>query len=146
VLFPSGLLIDELGYTEAWQTLVHARAIENHMYTATLVNLMHRGVADQFSAPGYVAGEGITRGIGLIASPEGIVARSSEPGLLIADLDLDRIRYLRQTEEELIVPAPYRTIPGHMSWRRPELYAELVRANAEARRGKRSVQGQTGSD
>jgi predicted amidohydrolase len=135
VLFPSGLLVDELGYTEAWQTLVHARAIENHMYTATLVNLMDRGVADQFrpEVDGEDTGSGTTRPIGLIASPEGILARSAEPGLLVADLDLDRVRYLRETQEELIVPAPYRTIPGHLSWRRPELYQELVRAHEPAR-------------
>jgi N-carbamoylputrescine amidase len=127
VLYPSGLLIDELGYTESWQTLVHARAIENHMYTATLVNLMDRSVGDQFSTQGAEASTGTTRGIGMIASPEGVLARSSAPGILTADLDLGRIRYLRATEEELLVPAPYRTIPGHLRWRRPELYGLLTR-------------------
>lgn len=128
VLYPSGLLIDELGYTEAWQTLVHARAIENHMYTATLVNLMSRSVGDQFASSdgSAVADEEITRGIGFIASPEGVLARSANPGILVADLDLDRIRYLRETKEELIVPAPYQTIPGHLEWRRPELYSRLT--------------------
>lgn len=127
VLFPSGLLIDELGYTEAWHTLVHARAIENHLYTATLVNLMSHRVAEQFAGAGFEArGSALTRGIGMIASPEGVLARSPEPGVLVADLDLERIRYLRRTEEQLIVPAPYRTIPGHLSWRRPELYGVLT--------------------
>lgn len=130
VLFPSGLLIDELGYTENWQTLVRARAIENHMYTATLVNLMDPAVGEQFNRSGVELApprNGITAGIGMVAGPERVLARSQEPGILTADLDLDRIRYLRQAEEELIVPAPYRTIPGHMSWRRPELYGELVK-------------------
>lgn len=131
ILYPSGLLINELGYTEAWQTLVHARAIENHCYTATLVNLMNRTVADQFAvadeSSAQSTGEQITEGIGFIASPEGVLARSSTPGILTADLDLERVRYLRRTTEELIVPAPYQTIPGHLAWRRPELYTGLSR-------------------
>ncbi|MDQ6526417.1 carbon-nitrogen hydrolase family protein [Nocardioides sp. LHD-245] len=133
VLYPSGLLIDELGYTEAWQTLVHARAIENHLYTATLVNLMSRSVAEQFAGESFESsGPGLTRGIGMVASPEGILARSPEPGILVAELDLERTRYLRRTTEELIVPAPYRTIPGHLDWRRPELYGTLLEAAREA--------------
>ena len=128
-LFPSGLLIDELGYTDNWRTLVRARAIENIMYTATLVNLMDPKVADQFNPTGVTLApprEVVTAGIGMIASPERVLAESSAPGILTADLDLDRIRFLRTTKEELIIPAPYRTIPGHLSWRRPELYGELI--------------------
>jgi omega-amidase len=37
------------------------------------------------------------------------------------------VRTLRATEEELIVPAPYSTIPGVLSWRRPEVLSELTR-------------------
>lgn len=133
-LYPSGLLIDELGYTENWRTLVRARAIENLMYTATLVNLMDPAVAEQFSPSGVSLppnGSGLTSGIGMIASPERVLAESSEPGILTAELDLDRIRYLRNTTEELIVPAPYRTIPGHLLWRRPELYRSLTERSAD---------------
>lgn len=132
VLYPSGLLIDELGYTDNWQTLVRARAIENHMYTATLVNLMDPEVGEQFNRTGVELApprKGITAGIGMIAGPERVLASSQAPGILTADLDLDRIRYLRSAEEELIVPAPYKTIPGHMTWRRPELYGALVAAS-----------------
>jgi len=129
VIYPSGLLIDELGYTDNWRALTRARAIENHMYTATLVNLMDLEVAEQFAPDGLgdvATGRTVTRGIGAIYSPETVLAESSEPGILTADLDLERIRYLRATQEELIVPAPYRTIPGHMAWRRPELYGRLL--------------------
>jgi len=126
-LYPSGLLIDELGYTENWRTLVRARAIENHMYTATLVNLMDTSVGDQFSSgSGDEQSTGLSRGIGMIASPERVLAQSESPGILTADLDLERVRYLRRTDEELIVPAPYQTIPGHLTWRRPELYGYLT--------------------
>lgn len=129
-LFPSGLLIDELGYTENWQTLVRARAIENLMYTATLVNLMDPEVAEQFNTSGVCLApprEGITTGIGMICGPERVLASSGSPGILTADLDLARIRQLRATQEELLVPAPYRTIPGHLDWRRPELYGDLAK-------------------
>lgn len=124
-LFPSGLLIDELGYTDNWHTLVRARAIENLMYTATTVNLMDPSVAAQFAPTEVVLPQhtsGLTVGIALIASPERVLAQSREPGILTAELDLDRLRWLRATKEELIVPAPYRTIPGHLKWRRPDLY------------------------
>jgi predicted amidohydrolase len=130
-IFPTGLLIDELGYTENWRTLVRARAIENLMYTAITVNLFpaefgrrYRQGEIEFPA----TGSGLTAGVAMIASPERVLAESREPGLLTADLDLDRIRWLRETDEELIVPAPYRTIPGVLKWRRPELYGELVRS------------------
>ena len=35
---------------------------------------------------------------------------------------LERIRYLRRTTEELVVPPSYKTFPGHLDWRRPDLY------------------------
>lgn len=129
-LFPSGLLIDELGYTDNWRTLVRARAIENLMYTATTVNLMDISVARQFAPTSIEMPQhtsGLTAGIAMIASPERILAESHEPGILTAELDLDRLRLLRATAEELIVPAPFRTIPGHLAWRRPALYGDLTR-------------------
>jgi predicted amidohydrolase len=137
-LFPTGLLIDELGYTDNWRTLVRARAIENLMYTAVTVNLFPPSFADPYrQAPLDEApsASGLTRGIAMIASPERVLAASESPGILTADLDLERVRRLRETEEELIVPAPYRTIPGILSWRRPEVLGVLTdeaRREAEA--------------
>lgn len=128
-VFPAGLLIDELGYTENWRTLVRARAIENLMYAACTVHLFPPSFADRYrQAPLDEApsGSGLTRGIAMIASPERVLAQSEAPGILTADLDLDRVRTLRATEEELIVPAPYSTIPGVLSWRRPEVLSELT--------------------
>ena len=135
-LFPTGILIDELGYTDNWRTLVRARAIENLMYTAVTVNLFDRSFADPYrQAPLDEApsASGITRGIAMVASPERVLASSEAPGILTADLDLDRVRELRATEEELIVPAPYRTIPGVLSWPRPMVYDQL--RDAAAARG-----------
>jgi predicted amidohydrolase len=114
-LFPTGIVIDELGYTDNWRTLVRARAIENLMYTAITVHLFPPEFADRYrQAPVDEApsSSGLTRGIAMICSPERVLAQSEAPGILTSDLDLERIRHLRETEEELIVPAPYRTIPG----------------------------------
>lgn len=136
-LFPTGLLIDELGYTDNWRTLVRARAIENLMVTATCVNLFSPEFADPYRQARLdqpSTGSGLTAGIAMIATPERVVAESRDEGILCASVDLDRIRWLRETREELIVPAPYATIPGHLAWRRPELYGELVRAPAPAAR------------
>lgn len=135
-VFPAGLLIDELGYTENWRTLVRARAIENLMYAACTVHLFPPSFADRYrQAPLDEApsGSGLTRGIAMIASPERVLAQSEAPGILTADLDLERVRALRATEEELIVPAPYKTIPGVLSWRRPEVLSELTRVSERER-------------
>lgn len=128
-LFPTGIVIDELGYTDNWRTLVRARAIENLMYTAITVHLFPPEFADRYrqarveEAP---SASGLTRGIAMICSPERVLAQSEAPGIMTADLDLERIRRLRETEEELIVPAPYSTIPGVLAWRRPEILGELA--------------------
>ncbi len=128
-LMHAGLLIDELGYTDNWRTLVRARAIENLMYTATTVHLFPEEFGRKYRQAELKlppTGSHLTAGIAMIASPERVLCESHEPGLLSAVLDLDRIRWLRETDEELIVPAPYRTIPGVLKWRRPELYGQLT--------------------
>jgi predicted amidohydrolase len=130
-LFPTGIVIDELGYTDNWRTLVRARAIENLMYTAITVHLFTPEFANRYRqarAEEVPSASGLTRGIAMICSPERVLAQSESPGILTSDLELDRIRHLRETEEELIVPAPYSTIPGVLSWRRPEILGELTGA------------------
>ncbi len=134
-LFPTGILIDELGYTENWRTLVRARAIENLMYSAITVNLFTPEFADRYRQGGDLevppSASGLTRGIAMIASPEGVIATSEAPGIICGDLDLDRIRRLRDTEEELIVPAPYKTIPGILDWPRPEVLGPARRREVQ---------------
>jgi hypothetical protein len=101
------------------------------MYTGITVHLFSPDFADRYrqaqvaEAP---SASGLTRGIAMICSPERVLAQSEAPGIITSDLDLDRIRQLRETEEELIVPAPYSTIPGVLSWRRPEILGELADA------------------
>jgi predicted amidohydrolase len=108
ILLPAGGTINEL--MPAWQTLIWARAIENLVYTATTQNL-------------YGADE---KGVAMIAGPEGVHAKSSRPGVIVADVDLDRLVYLRDEDEHVTIPKPYRTVPGVMRWRRPQLYLDVL--------------------
>jgi predicted amidohydrolase len=107
ILFPAGGAINELLPT--WRTMVWARAIENLVYTAAVQNL-------------YADDE---VGVGIVAAPERVLAHSGAETLLIADLDSERLAFLRSREERIEFPKPYQTIPGLMRWRRPELYESL---------------------
>ncbi len=107
ILYPAGGAINEL--LPGWRTLVRARAIENLVYTAATQNLY-----------------GDEEGVGTIAGPEAVLAESAGAGLLLADLDLDRLAYLRGRDERIEYPKPYSAIPGVLRWRRPELYGRLV--------------------
>jgi len=109
IFFPTGGLLYEL--TPVWKTIVAARAAENTAYTAACVNLF-----------------GLEDGLCAVYSPEGLVAERTGAGLLLATLDLERLRFLRETDERLIVPKPYRVIPG--LWR--SLPPAVVEASARA--------------
>ncbi len=103
VLFPTGGMLYHLA--PVWATLVQARATENLIYTASCVNLF--GVEDGFAQ---------------IAGPEGELGSSTQEGVLLADLDLARLDYLRGQDETLSFPKLYKTIPGLWRYNRPDLY------------------------
>jgi predicted amidohydrolase len=103
VFFPSGGLINELLPT--WRIMVQARAIENLLYTAACQNLY-----------------GVEEGIGMIAGPEGLLTAEKYESVLVAEIDLERSRWLRSQEEKIEMPKQYRVIPGTLRWRRPEIY------------------------
>lgn len=113
ILCPSGGAINEL--LESWRIMIQARAIENLVYVATVQNM-------------YDPEE---QGVGIIASPEGVLAQAASAGMLLADLDLNRLTFLRERDERIEFPKPYRTIPGVMRWRRPELYGSLLNPGEE---------------
>jgi predicted amidohydrolase len=94
VVFPTGGLLYEL--TETWRTIVRARAYENTAVTAVCVNLY-----------------GLEDGLAEVVGPEGPLGELRGEGILAVDIDLDRVRELREVQEELSVPPkPYRTLPG----------------------------------
>lgn len=100
---------------ETWRTLIFARAIENLCFTATCQNLFKP--AD--------------RGLAMICSPEKIILESTGAGVFVADCDLDRLRFLRETEDSWDFPGPKSCKPGiFKQWYRPELHA---RAPADIR-------------
>ncbi len=102
ILMPAGWVVD---FNENWLTLVRARAIENLAFTATCHNLI-----------------GENEGMAMVASPERILAESKEEGVLLAELDVDRVRELRQMEPKLGGTHKFFTIPGILRFRRPEVF------------------------
>lgn len=91
-----------------WQLIARARAIENQCHVALTQHLF-----------------GAERGSALLAGPEAVVGERADAGLLIADLDLARVRWLRANDDSMVKPKPFRSLPGLLRARRPELYAAL---------------------
>lgn len=108
IFLPVGGLLYEL--FDTWKHLIWARAIENHVYTVTCQNIY-----------------GMEDGIATIAGPEKILAETKEEGVIVASLDLDRIKWLREHEQTIELPYPFKTIPGLIMGRRPEIYSDLVK-------------------
>jgi hypothetical protein len=70
--------------------------------------------------------------MGLIVGPDGVIAESTEPGELIGDLDIGRLAVLREQTQDLKLPKPYRSIPGMLKHRRPDLYDEILAPREDA--------------
>ena len=114
IVYPVGGAVNEL--LPSWRTVLHARAIENLVYTAACQNL-------------YEDGE---EGVAQVAGPEGVIDSLREEGMLIADLDMDRLSFLRREDEKVEFPKRYATVPGLLRWRRPALYSALTREPSTA--------------
>jgi predicted amidohydrolase len=96
-----------------WQVIARARAIEN---------LCHVGLTQAL-----FDGE---RGAALVAGPEEVLAQSEHPGLVIADCDLERARWLRERDDSMASPKPFASLPGLLRARRPDLYGALTEPRA----------------
>lgn len=94
---------------ENWQLIARARAIENECYVALTQQLF-----------------GDERGAALVAGPEHLVSSSEEAGVQYGDLDLERLRWLRTTDDSMEKPKPFDSLPGVLRARRPELYGVLA--------------------
>ena len=116
------------GMWQTWQHIARARAAENLLYV----------VVPQKFLVGGPAG-----GIALVAGPEGTLARSTRPGVLVADLDLERLRWLRGrvVDAELLAPPSDEAAEagpssaarcGQACDRRPDLYGPLVEPQPDA--------------
>jgi predicted amidohydrolase len=108
ILFaPIGGAVYEL--YDHWKCVLKTRAFENTIYVITCQNIW--GMEDSMA---------------MIVGPDGVIAESREAGVLIGDLDIDRLGWLRHKTQELTLPKPYRSIPGMLRHRRPDLYGEIT--------------------
>ncbi|MCE2529540.1 MAG: carbon-nitrogen hydrolase family protein [Acidimicrobiia bacterium] len=108
ILSPAGGGFTSL--TDNWQTIVRARAIENLCYVAMTNNIRRDEV-----------------GAAMIAGPEYVLVSSGTEELLLANLDLDRVEWLRAQDDSIVEPKAFSSIPGLLRARRPELYEDLVK-------------------
>ena len=116
LFFPTGALVYEL--KGRWSQILAARAAENLVYTVASVNLL-----------------AMEDGMAAVHSPERLMAESPAPGILYAEVDLERLDYLRRTDEELSVPKKYRSIPGLLRAVRPEILEITQRAYSQRQGG-----------
>ena len=100
---------------ENWKCLLRARATENHVYVVAPQNLW-----------------GVEDGLGCIVSPEEVLAESKKPGIITATLNLDRLKWLREHTQRMEIPKPYKSIPGMLRYRRPEMFMKICEPQPNA--------------
>jgi predicted amidohydrolase len=93
----------------SWRLIARARAIENELHVALTQALF-----------------GDEDGSALIAGPERVLASMSDSGMLVADCDLERARWLRSHDDSMREPKDFDALPGLLRARRPELYGGLA--------------------
>lgn len=99
----------------SWRLVAQARALENNCAVAMTQNRF-----------------GEEDGSALIAGPEGLLADGPGDELVLADVDLARIRWLRSHDDSMASPKPFRALPGLLRARRPELYGALAAPQPDA--------------
>jgi predicted amidohydrolase len=106
IFMPAGT--DKRKLWDTWRTLIWARAIENLAIVVTTQNLLN---AQQ-------------RGLAMIAAPEEILFETTSAGLFFADVNLDRVRAMRDGRDAVNSAAEYGAKQGVLGpqWQRPELY------------------------
>ena len=106
IFMPAGTDKNRLWAT--WRTLIWARAIENLALVVTTQNLFNHG----------------QRGLAMVAAPEEILFESTAAGLSVVNVDLERVRYLRSTRDEVGSSQNCAAKQGVLGpqWQRPELY------------------------
>lgn len=97
IVVPTGGMIYEL--TAAWRTITEARALENNVYNAICLNTF-----------------GVEDGLCQVTGPEGKVAELKGEGVLFAEIDLGRREFMAESEEDIIMPKPYRAVPGLLKY------------------------------
>ncbi len=101
--------------TRNWLLVNQVRAIENVCYVGLTNNLW-----------------GEEQGAAMITGPEHPVAFAGRRELVVGELDLARLRWLRANDDSMVDPKTFDSIPGLLRARRPELYGDLVAPQADA--------------
>jgi predicted amidohydrolase len=108
---------------DTWRAVARARAAENLVYVVVTQNLFG----------------GARQGRACIMSPEGILGQRDDPGIVIADLDMGRLKAIRSRyyDEGILSPPAFPEDifgcrPGQSHDRRPELYGELAQPQPDA--------------
>ena len=117
----SKTMLNPLLSRDTWRCVARARAAENLYYVITTNNI-YEGIEPQAMRGAFIAG------------PEKMIATRETQGLLVADLDMERLAYLRSRnydEENLSKPGEgveptLGCRPGQIWERDPKLYSELV--------------------
>lgn len=104
---------------DTWKCISRARAAENMVYVVVTQNMF---------VPSF-------KGVGHIAGPEWMLAECEKPGIFTAELDMDRLRWLREhmyswdmfrEASKADIKLPVGTRPGQHLLRRPEAYGKLL--------------------
>ena len=109
IFMPAGT--DKRRLWATWRTLIWARAIENLAIVVTTQNLFSHA----------------ERGLAMVAGPEEILFESTAAGMSVVEVDLDRLRFLRSSRDEVGSADKYAAKQGLLGpqWQRPELYGAL---------------------
>ncbi len=104
IFLPAGT--DKQQLWASWRCLIWARAIENLAIVATTQNLFGRE----------------QRGLAMVAAPEEIIFETTQPGLFLVEIGLDRIRDLRAQDDRVDSQRRNGAKAGVLTqWQRPEL-------------------------
>ncbi len=106
IFMPAGR--DKRRLWATWRTLIWARAIENLAIVVTTQNLFDRS----------------ERGLAMVAAPEEVLLESTNAGMSLVELSLERVRYLRASRDVLGSAEHCAVKQGLLGpqWQRPQLY------------------------
>lgn len=108
LFLPAG--VDKQALWGTWRNLIWSRAIENLAVVVTTQNL--------FSSS--------EKGLAMVATPEEIVFETTKNGIYLVDIDLERIRELRELRDDVDSINKNGAKAGVLSqWQRPEMHGKI---------------------
>ena len=109
IFLPGGVDKNKLWAT--WRNLIWSRAIENLAVVVTTQNLFDKS----------------QRGLAMVATPEEVIFESTQEGMFLVDVDLDRVRDLRAQKDAVGSSMENGAKAGVLSqWQRPDMYDKFL--------------------